>query len=169
MDSLASTTSYIAQFPTELFFIAALWLVASAFAYKSGVSRISAITLALVTTGLLFPILSVTWPFPNMGTDSAAGWASSIITFALLAGALIFIMRRIGVDSGMDGGRAGASVISAIAFTIAALALWAYVPAIYSFYPFPALLAPYFAIQYFFWWIMGALATLAVISQNRIW
>ncbi len=169
METLQNSTTYLAQFPTELFFVAALWLVASAFAYKTGVSRISAIALALVTAGLLFPILPATSPFPSMGTDSAAGWASSIITFALLTGALIFIMRRIGVDTSMDGGRAGASIISAIAFTIVALALWAHVPAIYAFYPFPSLLAPYFAVQYFFWWIMGALIALGLVTRNRLW
>lgn len=165
-----SAASFISQFPTEVFFIAALWLVAAAYAFKSGVSRINALALALVTSGLLFTYLPVTWPFASAtAIEIASDWSSSVIVFAVLALVMIFVMRRIGVDAYMDSGRPAASALAAAAFVAVALALWAHIPALYTFYGFSALLAPFFSAQYFFWWLAGSLGLLAALSQNRAW
>lgn len=170
MDVVASTTQILSQFPTEVFFIMALWLVAAAYSYKSGVSRISALSLALIITGLLFTTLSTTWPFAsNSNAETVSIWASSIIVFMILMLGMIFIMRRIGVDAYMDNGRPTASAIAAIAFVALILAFWARIPAINSFQTFPTILAPFFTTQYFFWWIIGSLGALATLSKNKTW
>lgn len=170
MEIIEFSTVYLSMFPSEIFFILALWLVASAYAFKSGISRISALSLALIVAGLFFIHLPATWPFTNVsGAETTSGWASSIVVFAALVLGMIFIMRRIGVDSYMDNGRPAASAIAALAFVVIALAFWAHTPAISSFQAFPTILSPFFTTQYFFWWIMGSLGTLAALSQNRMW
>ena len=162
--------AFLGQFPAEIFFILALWLVAAAFAFKSGVSRISAVVIALVLSAFLFSQLATAWPFATgAGMVSSSNVPSSILAFAALVLVMVFLMHRIGIDSYSDSGRPAASAIAALAFVLVALALWANIPALGGFYPFPALLAPYFTVQYLFWWLLGPTIALSLISRHRMW
>ncbi len=160
------TQTGLGNVPLEILSIVVLWILLTTFGFSMGASRLDALALTFLTATLLLQHLTAAWTVGSM-LGGLTGWVGAVVpTTALVILCYLAFLRLCDADFS-DGGGIMSAGISAAAVVIIILSLWA--SSFTAIYPFPGILSSVFAPAYTFWWLVGALAALAIARQRRMW
>jgi hypothetical protein len=152
--------------PIEIFAILSVWLLLTGIGYQLGNFRLDAIALSFIVATFLAQYIYSAWIVGAMLGGLGSPQIEIVVATGALTIACYLIFRRICDTGFVGGGSLISSAVSAIAVVAIMLALWS--TALTTTYPFPVLLAPFFTASFTLLWLLGGLAVLSIMRQNKL-
>lgn len=133
-------------------------------AFRAGVGRVSALSLALAVALLLAPSLTQTYFLSGMLEPFANSQWFGMVSFAGL-GLLLYLGMRYITDDGDYGGKFLQAVFGAAGATIMLLVVWQQLVSSDRIWDFGPQIDTLFAAPFILWWVIGALLLLAIARR----
>lgn len=157
--TLATSISHIS---IDWFIFAALIVLLTIDALRSGSGRTAAIALSLPAAGLFFEGLSKTAVIGTLFA-TAAGPLPQAIIFIVLVVALYFVINRMMPHYDDISGSPLLGVLAGVATAVAIIATWVHLPFLSAIWHFGAPVAHLFDDPFRLWWILASYLSLAFV------
>jgi|GEM_PF-650248 hypothetical protein len=166
VQTLATTTGTLAtsisHISIDWFIFAALIVLLTIDALRSGSGRTAAIALALPAAGLFFEGLSKTAVIGQLVATAASPLAQAILFIALVVG-LYFVINRMMPHYDDISGSPLLGVLSGLATAVAIMATWVHLPFLAAIWHFGGPTVHLFDDPFRLWWLLASFLALAFV------
>lgn len=161
---LSFVTGMFTSLPTDWIILGAAAAFIALDALRSGSGRAMALVVSTPVALLLFSAFKNAAVLASLGTQLTTPLLQAVL-FIVLTFAVFLLVRRMSANWISDSGAPLQALLAGLAATAVLTVTWVSIPAFDALWDFGGQVRNIFGEPYRFWWVLGALATLAFIRR----